>query len=70
MDANLKTLTDQQLVDLIKQANKEADHRKREKERVAKEAIRKIASDVDLKVSFTEGKAPRKTRKKKQTEEG
>ncbi len=69
MNINVTSLTDEELNNLVKNANKEMDRRQREKQKAAKEMIRKIASEHDIKISFAEN-APVPRRKKSMSKPG
>ena len=62
MTIDLKTLTETELHNLLKDANKELDYRALQKEKAAMAECRKIAAGAGLKVSFSGGKhsTPRK----------
>ena len=64
LNQDLEKLDDEQLKTLISDAYKLLDDRKRERERIAKEEIRKMAIEAGIKVSFAET-APRKRSRRK-----
>ena len=61
---DLEKLEDEQLKTLISDAYKLLDERKRERERIAKEEIRKMASEAGIKVSFSETLPRKRSRRK------
>ncbi|NOY73068.1 MAG: hypothetical protein GXP14_11985 [Gammaproteobacteria bacterium] len=64
---DVKTYSDEQLQRLLKDIHKELDQRKMERIKLAKEQIKKLATEAGIAVSFSDAKAPRKRTQKIQT---
>ena len=59
-EINLQLLDDEAIKSFIAEGYKLLDERKRERERAAKEHIKKLAEEAGIKVSFAEARGRRK----------
>jgi len=63
---DVKTYSDEQLQSLLKDIHKELDQRKMERIKLAKEQIKKLATEAGIAVSFSESKSPKRRTQKQQ----
>ncbi len=65
---DVKSYTDEQLQSLLKDIHKELDQRKMERIKLAKEQIKKLATDAGIAVTFADAKVQKRRTKKSPTD--
>ncbi len=63
---DINSYNDEQLQSLLKDIHMELDQRKMERIKLAKEQIKKLATEAGIAVSFTEAKSPKRRTQKQQ----